>query len=100
MSWTDDDKFNFHDVELKSTNASGLFYLRIPKNPPLTYEVSAKTFKELLVVTANAALGSSSNSLAEESFDFMINQVEKDENIFTALLHKEWVCINTTKETK
>ncbi|EON7637122.1 hypothetical protein FOI42_RS02240 [Escherichia coli] len=80
---TDNDKFSFSDVQLVSKNNRFLFEDR--KNTKYVYEVSHDVFKHLLVVAANAKARGIDNKV--NSFDYLFNQLEMTEDLFTALLY-------------
>lgn len=86
---TDDDKFSFSDVQLISKNNRFLFEDR--KNTKYVYEVSHDVFKHLLVVAANAKACGFNNKA--NSFDFLFDQLEMTEELFTALLYNlsDWI---------
>ncbi|AQW88854.1 hypothetical protein pEaSNUABM50_00325 [Erwinia phage pEa_SNUABM_50] len=96
MSVTTDNKFNFYDVKLVSTNKSGKFYFEAAKNRSRVYEVSEDLFKTMLVAAAQRRNTSEDSSALANSFDYLFDQLEMTEEIFTALLYPEW--INENKE--
>ncbi|SOK58604.1 hypothetical protein [Yersinia phage fHe-Yen9-04] len=99
MSITIDNKFNFYDVKIISSNKSGKFYFEVVKNRSKVYEVSDDLFKTMLVSASmqqnNKSIGASTSTRAN-SFEYLFDQLEMTEDIFTALLYPEW--INENKE--
>lgn len=86
---TDDDRFSFVDVTLVSKTGRFMFEDRI--NTKYVYEVSHDMFKDLLVIAAQAkAMGVKNKA---NSFDFLFDQLELTEDLFSALLyeHKDWI---------
>ena len=86
---TDDDKFSFCDVQLVSK--TGRFMFEDRKNNKYVYEVSHDMFRALLVIAANSQ--ATGHKTKYNSFDFLFNQLEITEDLFSALLydHKDWV---------
>lgn len=87
MGVTKDNKFNFYDVELISTNKSGKFYFEVVKNKSKVYEVDVDLFKTMLVSAANVK----TPKTAANSLDYLLSQIEMTEDIFTALLYPDWI---------
>lgn len=86
---TDDNKFSFSDVILISKNGRFLFEDRF--NTKYVYEVSHDMFKTLLIIAAKAdAMGVKNKA---NSFDFLFDQLEMTEDLFTALLYdkRDWI---------
>lgn len=96
MSVTADNKFNFYDVKLISTNKSGKFYLEVAKNKSKVYEVNEDLFKAMLVSASTVKNMGLENPKMANTFDYLFDQIEMTEEIFTALLYPEW--INENKE--
>lgn len=86
---TDDDKFSFSDVTLVSK--TGRFMFEDRKNIKYVYEVSHDMFKYILVIAAQAKANGVSNKA--NSFDFLFDQLEMTEELFTAILynHSDWI---------
>lgn len=86
---TDDGKFSFNDVTLVSKN--GRFMFEDRKNTKYVYEVSHDMFKVLLVASAQAESTGIKNKA--NSFNFLLNQLEMTEELFTALLYNsaDWI---------
>ncbi|ELW0836330.1 hypothetical protein ACRYKS_20180 [Escherichia coli] len=86
---TDDGKYSFSDVTLVSKN--GRFMFEDRTNTKYVYEVSHDMFKYLLIVSAQAeAMGVKNKA---NSFNFLFNQLEMTEDLFTALLYDyaDWI---------
>lgn len=96
MSVTADNKFNFYDVKLTSTNKSGNFYLQVVKDRSKVYTVDEDLFKAMLVSASNIKNMGLENPRMANTLDYMLDQIEMTEEIFTALLYTEW--INENKE--
>lgn len=96
MSITADNKFNFYDVKLTSTNKSGKFYFQATKNRSRVFEVSEDLFKTMLVSASNTKNQGLENPKMANTLDYLLDQIEMTEEIFTALLYPEW--INENKE--
>ena len=96
MSITSDNKFNFYNVKLISTNKSGLFYLEYVKDRSKVYSVDEDLFKAMLVAASNTKNMGLENPKMANTLEYMLDQIEMTEEIFTALLYPEW--INENKE--
>lgn len=96
MSITSDNKFNFYNVKLTSTNKSGLFYLEYVKDRSKVYSVDEDLFKAMLVAASNTKNMGLENPKMANTLEYMLDQIEMTEEIFTALLYPEW--INENKE--
>lgn len=84
---TEDDKFSFKDITLVSK--TGKFYFEDGKKYKI--EVTHDMFKSLLVLAANMKNKMPSKN-QRNSFDYLFNQLEITEDIFTALLYdyEDW----------
>ena len=79
------EQFNIAECELLSTNPTGKFYLQQTKTS--IYEVSPEIFIGILVTTYNCKdyITPSINS-----FDYLFEQIELNDDWFQALLFKQW----------
>lgn len=86
---TDDNKFSFSDVTLVSK--TGRFMFEDRHNTNYVYEVHHDMFKNLLVIAAQAKSRGVTNKA--NSFDFLFDQLEMTEDLFTAILYeyKDWI---------
>ena len=91
MSITADNKFNFYDVKLISTNKNGKFYFEAVKDRSKVYEVNEDLFKTMLVTAAYTKNNGLENPKMANTFDYLFEQLEMTEEIFTALLYPEWI---------
>lgn len=91
MSMTIDGKFNFYNVKLNSTNKTGKFYMQAVKNTSRVFEVDEDLFKTLLVSASNIKNAGHENPKMANTFEFLLDQIEMNEDIFTALLYPEWI---------
>lgn len=96
MSVTTDGKFNFYNVKLTSLNKSGKFYMQTVKDRSRVFEVDEDLFKTMLVSASNIKNNGMENPKMANTLDYMLDQIEMNEDIFTALLYPEW--INEYKE--
>lgn len=96
MSVTNDNKFNFYDVKIISKNKDGKFYNQVIKNKCKVYEVSEEIFKGLLVCAMQSKNDGHEIEGQPSKFDYLFDQLEMNEALFTALLYNEW--INENKE--
>lgn len=96
MSVTIDGKFNFYNVKLNSTNKTGKFYMQTVKNRSRVFEVDEDLFKAMLVSASNIKNMGQENPTMANTFDYLLDQIEMNEDIFTALLYPDW--INEYKE--
>lgn len=89
---TEDNKFSFSDVVLKSKN--GKFYMR--DNKCTFYEIDEESFRSLLVLTANRHKEFSKSEVTQISrqslLDFLLGQLELTEELFAANLYdyQDW----------
>lgn len=77
--------FSFSDVKLVSTN--GKFYFETSKNRNRVYEVPHDVFRNLLVTAANAKATGLELPNKSNSFEYLFNQLELTEDLFTALMY-------------
>jgi Glu-tRNA(Gln) amidotransferase subunit E-like FAD-binding protein len=84
-------KFNFYDVELVCTNPSGKFYFQTPKSKGRVYEVTVEHFKLMLVTASEARRLGTEYSNQSNSLEYLLDQLEMTEDLFTALLYPEWI---------
>lgn len=96
MSVTTDGKFNFYDVKLISLNKSGKLYMQTVKNRSRVFEVDEDLFKAMLVSASNIKKMGHENLKMANTLDYLLDQIEMNEDIFTALLYPDW--INEYKE--
>lgn len=96
MSLISNNTFNFYNVKLISTNKDGKFYFETIKDKSKVYEVNEDLFKTMLVSASNIKSKGLENQKMANTFDYLFNQIEMTEEIFTALLYPEW--INEDKE--
>lgn len=96
MSVTIDNKFNFYDVKLSSTNKSGKFYFEYAKNRTRVYSVSEDVFKNMLVYASSQRNTNEHSNTLANSFEYLFDQLEMTAELFTALLYPVW--INENKE--
>lgn len=84
---TENDQFSFCDVKLVSK--TGKFYFEEGKRHKI--EVSEEMFKSLLVLAAN--MKSKIKLKQNNSFDFLFDQLEMTEDLFTAMLYSydDWI---------
>ncbi len=91
-------KFNFYDVELVSTNPSGKLYFQTPKNKGRVYTVDEDQFKFMLVTASEARRLGTEYPNQSNSLDYLLDQLEMTEELFTALLYPEWINEDNTKK--
>lgn len=91
-------KYNLYDVELICTNPSGKFYFQTPKSKGRVYEVDVTQFKYMLVIASEARRLGTEYPNQSNSLDYLLDQLEMTEEIFTALLYPEWINEDTTKK--
>ena len=91
-------KFNFYDVELVCTNPSGKFYFQTPKSKGRAYAVDVDQFKFMLVTASEARRLGTEYPNQSNSLDYLLDQLEMTEELFTALLYPEWINEDNTKK--
>ncbi len=91
-------KFNFYDVELICTNPSGKFYFQTPKSKGRVYAVDVEQFKFMLVTASEARRLGTEYPNQSNSLDYLLDQLEMTEELFTALLYPEWINEDNTKK--
>lgn len=86
---TDDGKFSFRDVTLVSK--TGRFMFEDRRNTKYVYEVTHDMFRYLLVASAQASAFGVKNKA--NSIEFLFNQLEITEDLFTAMLYSyaDWI---------
>lgn len=86
---TPNDQFSFCDITLVSKNNRFMLEDRRRKNK--VYEVQHDVFKTMLVLAAQAKGKGFTKKV--NSFEFLYNQIEINEDMFTALMYdfKDWI---------
>lgn len=82
---TEDGKVDFNQITLKSK--TGKFYHEHPKNRKTVYEVSHDQFKYMLVKEAVANAKGISIKNKSNSFEYLMSQLEMNEDLFQAMLY-------------
>lgn len=80
---TENNEFVFDDVNLVPKN--GKFFFKLVSAEDKEIEISQEQFKVLLVSA------SYSQNAYHNSFDYLLDQLEINEDLFTAMLYPKWI---------